>query len=178
LIADNNVYVEFNSSSCTIKDQTSHSILLQGTKHDGLYIVSSVSPKAFLCAKDSLQLWHQRLCYASSSVLQHLVSAKHLSCNKNNMKNYDSCCLAKSHKLPFPVSKTKASKPLEFVHCDVWGPALVTSHYGLRYYVIFTDQFSHFNWIYCIANKSDVFVVFVQFKALFKNLLSTTIKIV
>jgi hypothetical protein len=28
LIVDNNVYVEFNSSSCTIKDQTSHSILL------------------------------------------------------------------------------------------------------------------------------------------------------
>jgi hypothetical protein len=71
LIADNNVYVEFNTNSCTVKDQSSHETLLQGTKHDGLYVVSSVSPEAFLCEKNLFQLWHQRLCHASLSVLQH-----------------------------------------------------------------------------------------------------------
>jgi hypothetical protein len=44
--------------------------------------------------------------------------------------------------------------------------------------VLFTDQFSRFNWIYCIAHKSDVSSVFAQFKALVENLLSATIKTV
>jgi hypothetical protein len=60
----------------------------------------------------------------------------------------------------------------------VWGPLFVTSQSSLRYYLLFTDQFSRFNWIYCIAHKSDVSSVFAQFKALVENLLSATIKTV
>jgi hypothetical protein len=41
---------------------------------------------------------------------------------------------------------------------------------------MFTDDFSRFNWIYCIACKSEVSKVFAQFKARVENLLSTTIK--
>jgi hypothetical protein len=95
---------------------------------------------------------------------------------KNNMETCDPCCLVKSHKLSFSLSETKANKPLEFVHYDVWGQSPVTSHSGLRYYVLFTDKFFRFNWIYCIARKSDVSAVFNQFKLLVKNLLFATIK--
>jgi hypothetical protein len=41
LIHDNPVYVEFNESSCLIKDRASHRILLEGTLSDDLYILSA-----------------------------------------------------------------------------------------------------------------------------------------
>jgi gag-polypeptide of LTR copia-type len=82
LIADNSIYVEFNSTSCLVKDLVSHQVLLQGIKHNGLYVVTSSSPQALLCEKISPQLWHRRLCHASASVLQHLVVSKLISCNK------------------------------------------------------------------------------------------------
>jgi Reverse transcriptase (RNA-dependent DNA polymerase) len=90
----------------------------------------------------------------------------------------DSCCIAKSHKLPFASSTTTANNPLEIVHCDVWGPSPVISHTGFRYYVLFTDQYSRFNWIFFCATKSAVATIFEQFKVLVENLLSCTIKTV
>jgi hypothetical protein len=88
----------------------------------------------------------------------------------------DSCCIAKSHKIPFALSSTTASNPLEVVHSDVWGPSPVISHTGFRYYVLFTDQYSRYSWIYFCSHKSEVPSLFEQFKTLAENLLSTTVK--
>jgi hypothetical protein len=90
----------------------------------------------------------------------------------------DFCCIAKAHKELFSLSTTKAHKPLEIVHCDVWGPSPTISHTGFRYYVLFTDQYSSYSWIFFYENRSVVASIFVQFKNLVKNLLSCTIKIV
>jgi hypothetical protein len=111
-------------------------------------------------------------------VLQHLVVSKSISCNKQLLAMCDSCCIAKSHKLPFVSSTTTTNNPLEIVHCDVWGPSPVISHTGFRYYVLFTDQYSKFNWIFFCATKSVVATIFEQFKVLVENLLSCTIKTV
>jgi GAG-pre-integrase domain len=73
---------------------------------------------------------HQRLCHASASVLQHLVKSSLLSCNKITLGVCDFCFLAKSHKLIFSLSTTQATKPLQFVHYDVWAPSPVISHIG------------------------------------------------
>jgi hypothetical protein len=89
-----------------------------------------------------------------------------------------SCCLAKSHRLPFISSFTPATQLLELVHCDVWGPSQVISRTVYRYYVLFIDHFLRFNWIYFCSRKSDVADIFLQFKALVENLLSSTIKTV
>ena len=34
-----------------------------------------------------------------------------------------SCCLSKSHVLPFPVSYSQATAPFHIIHSDVWGIA-------------------------------------------------------
>ena len=46
------------------------------------------------------------------------------------------------HQLPFNKSDFVASKPLELVPSDVWGPASVTSINDFRYYLVFVDDYS------------------------------------
>lgn len=47
---------------------------------------------------------------------------------------------------------------------------------GHHFYVIFMDAFTKFTWIYPLANKSDVLVIFQNFKSLVENLFSSKIK--
>jgi histone deacetylase 1/2 len=77
----------------------------------------------------------------------------------------DSCQLAKSHQLPYHVSTSVSTVPLEQVFSDVWGPAplSVGKH---SYYVSFIDDFSKFTWIYLLKKKSDVYQVFLNFQQL------------
>jgi Reverse transcriptase (RNA-dependent DNA polymerase)/gag-polypeptide of LTR copia-type/GAG-pre-integrase domain len=173
LLADNNVYVQFHANLCLVKECTSHKVILQGIKRDGLYLISA-APQALLCQQDSSQLWHLRLGHASSSSLQPIATT--LSCKPHKLPLCTACSLAKAHRLPFYPSDTVAHNPLELVHCDVWGPSPIVSHNGYRYYVLFTDQYTRYNWIYFCIQKSEVAQIFAQFKALVENTLSCTIK--
>jgi histone deacetylase 1/2 len=75
----------------------------------------------------------------------------------------DSCQLAKSHQLPYPISSSRSTVPLEQVFSDVWGPAplSVGKH---AYYVSFIDDFSKFTWIYVLKKCSDVYQAFLNFQ--------------
>jgi GAG-pre-integrase domain len=149
LVADNAIIVEFNSCSCFIKDRATQQILLQGLLRNGLYTVSSQIQQhiAFNCDVVSLETWHHRLAHASTFVLQHIISSKQLACNSRSLGVCESCSQSKSHKQLFSSSLTTTTKPLELVHCDVWGPSPIVSNNGFRYYILFTDHFSRFNWI-------------------------------
>jgi hypothetical protein len=77
----------------------------------------------------------------------------------------DSCQLAKSHQLPYPVSTSVSTVPLEQVFSDVWGPAPESAGKH-SYYVSFIDDFSKFTWIYLLKKRSDVYQVFLNFQQL------------
>ena len=81
------------------------------------------------------------------------------------------------HQLPFDKSDFKASKPLELIHSDVWGPAPTTSINYFQYYVLFVDDYSKFTWFFLLKFKSDVFEVLKYFKATVENQLDSKIKI-
>jgi histone deacetylase 1/2 len=80
----------------------------------------------------------------------------------------DSSQLAKSHQLPYPVSTSVSTTPLELVFSDVWGraPISVGKH---EYYVSFIDDFSKFTWIYLLKKRSDVYQVFQNFQQLVEH---------
>lgn len=66
--------------------------------------------------------------------------------------------------------------PLELIHSDVWGPALVTSVNDFKYYLVLDDDFSKFKWVYLLKFKYDVFNIFKYFKATVENQLNLKIK--
>jgi GAG-pre-integrase domain len=150
LITDNLIYIEFHDTSYFVKNKISHQVLLIGTKHSGLYLLAS-SPQALLCHNNSSQLWHQRLGHASESSIQPITNK--LSSAFNKLDTYEACCLAKSHRFSFTLSSTMTHKPLEVVHCDVWGPSPVISNTSFIYYVLFIDYFSRFNWMYFVLKR-------------------------
>ena len=78
--------------------------------------------------------------------------------------NFDmckSCVMGKQKKLSFLTGdkKLRATK-LELVHTDLWGPSLVASFGGSRYYITFNDNCSRKVLIYFLKNKSKVFNTF------------------
>jgi hypothetical protein len=81
----------------------------------------------------------------------------------------DACQQEKAHQLPYPLSSSVSSIPLELVFSDVWGPA-PESIGRKRYYVSFIDDFSKFVWVYTLKHKSEVFECFKIFQTLVERL--------
>lgn len=55
----------------------------------------------------------------------------------------------------------------DLVHSDVWqSPVLSVS--GFKYYVLFTDDYARYTWIYPVRRKSEVLTLFRTFLAFIK----------
>nr|KYP52909.1 Retrovirus-related Pol polyprotein from transposon TNT 1-94 [Cajanus cajan] len=185
---DNNVYFVFYPHSCFVKSQDLNETLLEGKLgEDGLYHFHPILAKsntnsggipkhlAFLnsapcifvseqcknVVSNTYKQWHLRLGHPHHDAL---IKALQL-CNiriphVNKISNFcDSCCVAKSHKLPSKTSTTVYSKSLELVFLDVWGPASLDSSCGYLYFLTCVDACTRYVWIYLLHLKSEVKVV-------------------
>ena len=70
---------------------------------------------------------------------------------------------AKSHRLPFMLFNSQATKPFELVHSDLWGPSLIKSITGAKYFLLFIDDYSHFTWLYLLNSEDETFSIFLKF---------------
>ena len=86
---------------------------------------------------NKVELWHQILGHAATDIVTRVMQSCNISCGKNKATVCStvcsSCKLAKSNKLPTHLSLSRASKPLELVHTDIWGPASVKATFGAKY---------------------------------------------
>ncbi|KAK9073175.1 hypothetical protein SSX86_007499 [Deinandra increscens subsp. villosa] len=172
LTNDNNIDVIFSRNQFFLQDRSTRQVLAQGKCEDGLYVLNQdhvvFTATSSLCNKASYELWHSHLGHASFDTIKLL--------NKVGMINVTAllpkpelcspCQMSKSHRLPFDDNLKRASHPLEIVHCDLWGPAPITSHEGYKYYVAFIDDFSRFTWVYPLKTKamfSNILVIFMNF---------------
>ena len=151
-------------SSISVKNSSAASV--SPTSPDALPSVFTSSCNV----ASSLDLWHKRLGHCAYPIVKKIL----LKCNlpSTSMKSdflCDSCCIAKSHKLPYSPSLTQYTAPLELIHSDLWGPAPITSRNGFRYYVNFVDQYSRFTWFYLLKTKNELLSVFQHFKNFVEN---------
>ena len=86
------------------------------------------------------------------------------------------CQLAKSHRLPTQLSNFRASKPLELVYTDIWGPASVKSTSGVKYFTLFVDDYSGYTWFYSLQTNDQTLPIFKRFKLQMENQFDTKIK--
>ena len=59
-----------------------------------------------------------------------------------------------------------ASVPLELVHSDLCGLLPSASFSGCKYFLTFIDNYSRRTWVYFLKLKSEVFNMFLAYKAL------------
>jgi hypothetical protein len=179
---DNNVSIDFHPSCFFVKDLTMGKVLLKGPLKHGLYsmphpLPPPTAPVSFFGARASLPQWHYCLGHPTFRLVQQVVAHHKLPLSSNKAPVLCSACQqAKSHGLPFARSTSRASRPLEIIHSDVWGPAPVSSVDGFRYYVSFLDDFSKFCWFIPIIAKSEVYEKFLIFQRTVKRLFSCKIK--
>ncbi|RVW61330.1 Retrovirus-related Pol polyprotein from transposon RE1 [Vitis vinifera] len=193
---DNNALIEFRSNSFFVKDLHTKKVLTQGKLENGLYRFPVLNSKkvAFVGATNSstfyshnssifgnkVKLWHHKLGHASTDIVTQIMQSCNVSFEKN--KNTvcstvcSSCQLAKSHRLPTHLSLSCASKPLELVHTNLWGPASVKSTSGARYFILFLDDYSRYTWFYPLQTKNQALPAFKKFKLQVENQFDAKIK--
>jgi len=68
---------------------------------------------------------------------------------------YEGCLLGKQFKMSFPKeSNSRAKKPLELIHADVYGLIKLSSLGKNNYFFLFMDDFSRKTWAYFLNQKS------------------------
>lgn len=167
-----------------VKIYKNHDLRGTGSLRRGLFILDSFQETSSLQFSlnsvhtlSDKELWHKRyghLNYGSLQGLQKNQMVKGLEFKESDLvMSCEGCAKGKLHRTPFPKSDAgRASKALELVHSDLWGPAPVTSLGGKRYFVTFIDDFTRFVCIYFLEKKSEVFSVFKTFQKMAERKLS------
>jgi hypothetical protein len=107
--------------------------------------------------------------------LKNNLPSSHFESSKDSV--CDACVCAKAHQLPYPVSLSHSSAPLELIYSDVWG-STIDSFGRKRYYVSFIDDYGKFTWIYLLHHKSEVSKYFLEIQKLVEHMLDRKIIII
>ncbi|KAJ9556278.1 hypothetical protein OSB04_010892 [Centaurea solstitialis] len=146
-----------------------------------VYVLSAESAYVDKTRKnETADLWHARLGHVGYHKLKVIMEKSML----NGLPQLDvktdvvcaGCQYGKAHQLPYKESKFRAKKPLELVHSDVFGPIKQTSISGMRYMVMFIDDYLRYVWVFFMKEKSDTFSKFKEFKTTVEGEVRTKIR--
>jgi hypothetical protein len=132
---------------------------------------SSSLPSEFVAHSDDVsRLWHERFGHLNYRSLQNLCKEKMVTCLpmvscKDGVCS--DCVLRKHHRESFDKRASwHASAPLQLVHSDLYCPLPAVSFSGFKYFLTFIDDYSIRTWVYFLKLKSEVFDMFLAYKAL------------
>ena len=119
------------------------------------YLNSVVTTKE---ASHNLQEWHEIMghCNAKDVLnLEKVVTGMNIT--DKDMKACEVCFQGKKKMVEerCRIPDSRATEPLEFVHCDLAGPIEPAAKEGFRYALVFADDSSGVTMLYFLKNKSD-----------------------
>ncbi|RDX73244.1 hypothetical protein CR513_47176, partial [Mucuna pruriens] len=94
-----------------------------------------------------------------------------------HFSNFDTCADCIQGKLTARARKSMArnEKVLQLIYTDICGPITPITMGGFRYFVIFIDDFSRYDWVELLHEKSKSLDAFKTFKVVTKLKLSMKI---
>nr|GEU82750.1 hypothetical protein [Tanacetum cinerariifolium] len=99
--------------------------------------------------------------------------------DSTDIKSFEKCassmCRKKASK-PYSHQMKRARDLLGLIHTNVCGPFKIMSRQGAYYFVTFTDDSSHYGYVYLLKHKHEVFETFKVFQKEVENQLGNTIK--
>ncbi|KAJ9541946.1 hypothetical protein OSB04_028452 [Centaurea solstitialis] len=172
LCKTNQVYVEFFPTHFFVKDLQTGARLMRGENYHDVYYANLPSQPKINAVSTTLPLdWHHKLGHPSIRILKQIAKCLGLRFNLFNF-HCDSCSINKSHKDSFGINSFTTTTPVQLIYSDVWGP-VEKSIDGFTYYVIFVDFHTKYIWLYPMKNKSDISILFPQFKLLVEKYFQT-----
>jgi len=170
--------VIFLQNKCSILDATGHPLAIAHAK-DGLYKLQNLVPVANLAEVKpkplSLELWHQRLGHLNPPTVQQLIHHANgiaLDTKGTQLESICKPCLeGKQHRSFNKVPVPRKLEKLELIHSDSCGPFSTPSNGGMKYFIVFIDDYSRMTWVYFLKTKSSIEInkIFRDFKALVEN---------
>jgi len=169
--------IEFLPHGIVIKDlRDPRQILAIGIVDDSTRLYkfnnfgSSTLSSIFFAQNDEVsKLWHERFGHLNYRSLQNLckenmvIGLPMVSCRDGVCSG---CVLEKHHRDGFEkCTSWHALTPLQLVHSDLCDPLRVVSFSSYKYFLTFIDDFSRCTWVYFLKLKSEVFNIFLAFKA-------------
>ena len=112
--------------------------------------------------------WHWRFGHAGAYCLKRLKSSVEGITNKlhpnKGEKDCSACLHSKMIRVQNKGSTPRATRSLERVFSDIWGPYRVDSLGGNRYFVTFSDKFSRWANIFLLEKRMDIYETFEIWK--------------
>ncbi|GJX07418.1 putative ribonuclease H-like domain-containing protein, partial [Tanacetum coccineum] len=195
-ICDKKNNVLFTNTECLVlsfdfKLLDESQVLLRVLRKDNIYIVdlkSVVPTKGLTClfAKatiDESNLWHRRLGHINFKNINKLVKGNLVrglpSKIFENDHSYVACQKGKQHKASCKTKLVNSiSKPLHMLHMDLFGPTNVKSLMKKSYYLVVTDDFSRFSWVFFLATKDETSGILKTFITEIENQLDYKVKVI
>lgn len=103
---------------------------------------------SFLVNKLDTDMWHKRLGHPCEKIMKIVFKTLNVNGDFHNFSFCKDCHYGKHHQGHFPMSQSRAKKPLELIHSDVWGPAPILSREGFKYYIHFVDDHTRYTWMF------------------------------
>nr|GEY93969.1 hypothetical protein [Tanacetum cinerariifolium] len=118
---------------------------------NSIYNVSTKRAKHNL---DSTYLWHCRLAPISKKRIEKLQQEGLLkSTDDESFDQCVSCLSGKMTRKSFPHRPERATDLLGIIHTDVCGPLRHVSRQVSSYFITFTDDYSHYGYVYLLKHK-------------------------
>ncbi|GJR26718.1 putative ribonuclease H-like domain-containing protein [Tanacetum coccineum] len=177
--------------SCDFKLLDESQVLLRVPRKDNIYSVdlkSVVPTRGLTClfAKatiDESNLWHRRLGHTNFRNMNKLVRGNLIRGLPLKIFKNDHSCVAcqkgKQHKASYKAKLVNSiSKPLHMLHMDLFGPTNVMSLMKKSYYLVVTNDFSRFSWVFFLATKDETSGILKTFITEIENQLGHKVKVI
>ncbi|GJW09932.1 putative ribonuclease H-like domain-containing protein [Tanacetum coccineum] len=195
-MCDKRNYVLFTDTECLVlspdfKLPDENQTLLRIPREDNMYSFNmrNIVPKeslTCLAAKatlDELMLWHRRLGHINFKNINKLVKENLVRGFPLRRFEKDQTCVACLKRKQHRAScKSKVlnliTKPLFMLHMDLFGPTFVSSLMHKKYYLVITNDYSRFTWVFFLATKDETTGILKNFIKEIENQMDKKVKII
>nr|GEV14979.1 uncharacterized mitochondrial protein AtMg00810-like [Tanacetum cinerariifolium] len=166
-------------------------VLLRVPRENNMYNVNlkDIVPSGDLTclfAKETINesnLWHKRLGHVNFKTINKLVKGNLVrGLHTKVFENNNTCVACKKGKQHRASCKTKpvssVNQPLFRLYMDLFGPTFVKSLNKKSYYLVITDDYSRFTWVFFLATKDETSPILKTFITGLENQLSLKVKVI
>nr|GEV34065.1 putative ribonuclease H-like domain-containing protein [Tanacetum cinerariifolium] len=132
---------------------------------------------------DESNLWHKRLGHINFKTVNKLVKGDLVRGLPSKVFKKNHTCFAckkgKQHRASCKTNLiSSVSQPLQRLHMDLFGPTFVKSLNKKSYYLVVTDDYIRFTWVFFLATKDETTPIINTFITGIENQLSLKVKII